>query len=169
AQAGVAIARGERGRDRAARARARHPRARVDVVAVILGLDLAGEIDLGAGDMTVDVDAARHHHHAGRVDALRVGRCVGRDLAGADADVPGLPVHAVGGVVHAAIADPQRRSHRRAPPLPSPGRAGTTTPRRPPERPPEPGSLPTARAPGREWRSGPLRRSVTGTRTPAAA
>ena len=159
----IAIARRERGGNRAAGARSGEPGAELHVVLVGLGLHLAGEVDLRAGDVAVDVDAARHHHHAGRVDALRVGWHVGHDLPVADAHILHRAVDAVGGVVYPTVDDAQRRSHG----IP-PGTPGSTRRRRP-GRPPAAGFLPAARVPGREWRSAPPRRSGTGTRRRDAA
>ena len=56
-------------------------RAGMHVEAVVLGLELAREIDLGSGDMTMDVDAPRHDHHALRVDAFRRRGNVRDDLS----------------------------------------------------------------------------------------
>ena len=77
----VAVAGRERGRDGAARAGAGERRALEHVLAVLLRRELAGRVDLRPGDVGVDVDAARHHHHAAGVDAPGVRRDVGDDLA----------------------------------------------------------------------------------------
>ena len=65
------------------------------------GEQLARGVDLRAGDVGVDVDAARHDDHAARVDAAGVGPDVGDDLAAVEAQVAHLAVDAVGRVVDA--------------------------------------------------------------------
>ena len=110
AERGVAVAGGEgRGRD-AADPGAGHVGARVHVEAVVLRLQLARQVDLGPGDVGVDVDPARHHHHAVRVDPARGSARFGDHPAAAHAHVPHRAVDAVGRVVHPPAGDAQFRS-----------------------------------------------------------
>ena len=68
----VAIAGDERRRHDAAAARAQDLGPLDGIPAVLLGRQPARGVDLRPGDVRVDVDAARHHDHAARVDPRRV-------------------------------------------------------------------------------------------------
>ena len=81
-----------------------------DVAAVLLGREPARGVDLRPGDVRVDVDAARHHDHAARVDPRRVLGHVVDHLAVAQADVAHLAGHAVGRVVDAPAGDAERHA-----------------------------------------------------------
>ena len=110
----VAIAGDERRRHDAAAARA-HDRGALDGIRpVLLGCQPARGVDLRPRDVRVDVDAARHHDHAARVDPRRVVGHVLDDLAVAQADVAHLAGHAVGRVVDAPAGDAERHASRPA-------------------------------------------------------
>ena len=72
------------------------------VATVVLRLKLARQIDLGARDVTVDVDSARHDDHARGIDAPRVGGNVGNDLAAIDADIADFAIDTVGRIMDPA-------------------------------------------------------------------
>ena len=78
---------------------------------MLLRQHLARQIDLGTGDVTMDVDAAGHDHHARGVDAPGLGADLRNDLAVAYADILDLAVDAVRRIVDAAIDDAQTGCH----------------------------------------------------------
>ena len=75
-------------------------------LAVILRGHRAGEVERGAGDVRVDIDAAGKDDHAGRVDRA-AALDVGDDPAVGDADVLDHAVDAVGGIVDFPAGDSQ--------------------------------------------------------------
>lgn len=81
------------------------------VVPVVFGLEFAREIHLGAGNVAVDVDAARHDHQTAGVEAPRLWRHIGDDLAARDADVADFAIHTIRRIVDPAIHDTQH-AHR---------------------------------------------------------
>ncbi len=76
------------------------------VAAVVLRDHGAGEVQGGAGDVRVDIDAAGEDDHAGGVDGA-AALDLRDDAAVRDADVADLAVDAVGGVVNPPVCDPQ--------------------------------------------------------------
>src|SRR5262249_8228114 len=75
--------------------------------ALILGNEAAGEVEGAAGDVGVDVDAARKHHHPGRVDGAHRGSIVSRGNPAivTNPDVLDDTVDAVGRIVHASAGN----------------------------------------------------------------
>ena len=110
AHAGVEIAGGEGAGHAASSAGARQRRApQYGGLALVLGSQLAGEVDLGAGDVAVHVNAAGHDDQAGCVEDL-----VGTDgrvgwrwhhLAVLNPEILDPAVDAVGGVANSAVGN----------------------------------------------------------------
>jgi len=86
----------------------------VDITAVIVGLELAGDIGFGAGNVAVDIDTARHDHHALGVDAFCLRWHAFNDLAVLDANIARFAIYIIGRVVHPSVDDTERRSHLRS-------------------------------------------------------
>jgi hypothetical protein len=79
----------------------------MDIQAVILGLELAGEIDLGPRDMAMDVDSTGHDDHAGGIDTFCLRGDGGDYPAVLDTEIPYLTVDVIGRIVDPAIDDPE--------------------------------------------------------------
>ena len=73
AQQRVSIPGGEGGGNEAAGAGTQQLGAIHGVIAVLIRRELARGVDLGPGDVSVDVNAPWHHHHPASVDAPSVG------------------------------------------------------------------------------------------------
>ena len=117
AQRGVAVARGESGGHRPTAAGPGIGGAGVGIVAVIFGLEFTGQVDFRSGDMTVDVHAAGHDHHAPGVYGFRAGRDVIDNFAVFNTNVADRSVDAVNRVVNFTVDDPHGRSHSLGPGL----------------------------------------------------
>ncbi len=72
---------------------------------MILGLELAGQVDFRAGDVAMDIDPAGHHHHARGIYLFCIIRDAIDDPSIFDTDVPGLSIDTIGGIVYLAIND----------------------------------------------------------------
>ena len=117
AELGITVAGGEGRRRYPAAAAAPAAVARHRVGAVIVRHQGAGEIDLAAGDMAVDVDAARHDDAAGEIVGAVDLRARFRridDAAILDMEITDLAALSVGGVDDAPAGE-QQAAHRRPP------------------------------------------------------
>ncbi len=80
------------------------------VAPVVLGQQQAGDVQLAAADVGVQVDGAGHHHLAGEIDLGvddGVGAGIGDDAAVRHKEIPHHAVDAVGRVVEATALKPQ--------------------------------------------------------------
>jgi hypothetical protein len=75
---------------------------------MLVGVEAARQIDAAPGDVTVDVDASRHHHHSARVDPTGSRDRLGDDAAVCDVEIAHDAVDAVSRVVDGASDDMQR-------------------------------------------------------------
>ncbi len=107
---GILVAGGKRAGHAAHRAAVRE-RCAVEhlAFAFLLGPHFASHVHLGAGDVAVHVDAARHHDHAASIDLAigangRIARR-GDDLAVGNPQIAHFAIDAVGRVVKRALRD----------------------------------------------------------------
>src|SRR5215472_14259699 len=78
------------------------------MIAVIAGHQSAGEVDLAAGHMAMDIDPPRHDDLAGKIEALVDGlarRSRAADAPVADVKIPHLAVPVIGGIEDSPAAE----------------------------------------------------------------
>ncbi len=113
-QPGIEIPRGERAGNTARRARSslRRPANRLGI-ASILGPHFPRGIHLGPGDVTVHVDAARHHNHACGIDHPHStnGRILrsGHHATMLHPEIPDFAIDSVGRIINPAIYHTDQR------------------------------------------------------------
>ena len=70
---------------------------------MIFGLKFSRQIGLGAGNVTVYIDTARHHHHAVSVYLRRIRWYAFDYFSILDTNIPNLAVNVVGGIMDFSV------------------------------------------------------------------